>query len=502
MNVASPTLPSTNLEKYFASYRKNIIGNTCSFESPYGRKQIIYSDWTASGRLYEPIEQRLMNEIAPYVANTHTQTNHTGSLMTNAYHEALEIIKKHVNANKQDIIISSGSGMTGVINKLQRILGFRIHEKYQSMVQIPEEDRPIIFCTHMEHHSNQTSWLETIGDLEIIKADDELLVDINSLKELLLKYKNRKTKIAAITSCSNVTGIKTPYHEIAKLMHENGGLCFVDFACSAPYIDIDMHPDESLAYLDAIYFSPHKFLGGPGTPGILIFNNKLYNNRIPDHPGGGTVDWTNPWGEHKYIDDIEAREDGGTPAFLQTIKAAMCIKLKEEIGVINILKREKEILDIIWKELDDIPNLHILAGNVKERLGVISFYIDGLHYNLGVKLLNDKFGIQVRGGCSCAGTYGHYLLNVTQEFSKSITDKINQGELSDKPGWIRMSIHPVMTNEEVYSITKGIKEMSEKFNDWALDYEYQPKDNEFKHKSFRENTSNVLNDWFSKSYKD
>jgi len=500
MNSITLTPVQTSLEEYFAPYRKNIIGYDSYFESVDGRKKILYCDWTASGRIYGPIEERIIKDIAPFVANTHTETNYTGSFMTNAYHEALQIIKQHVNANANDVIISSGSGMTGVINKLQRILGFRIHEKYKDQVNIKDMDRPVIFCTHMEHHSNQTSWLETIAELVLIGADKEGLVDLNSLEMLLSKYKDRKIKIAAVTSCSNVTGIKTPFHEMAAIMHKNNGLCFVDFACSAPYININMHPKDPLQALDAIYFSPHKFLGGPGTTGILIFNGKLYNNRVPDHPGGGTVDWTNPWGGHKYIDDIEAREDGGTPAFLQTIKAAMCIKLKDEMGVENILKREKEILDIIWKELSDIPGLHILAENIKERLGVISFYIEALHFNLGVKLLNDKFGIQVRGGCSCAGTYGHFLLNVDEGYSKIITDQINVGDLTNKPGWIRMSIHPVMTNEEIYILTSGVKQLAINFKEWAIDYNYYTRTNDFKHKKFDDNTDLIIETLFEESY--
>ncbi|HMG13882.1 MAG TPA: aminotransferase class V-fold PLP-dependent enzyme, partial [Saprospiraceae bacterium] len=279
MNSITLTPVQTSLEEYFAPYRKNIIGYDSYFESVDGRKKILYCDWTASGRIYGPIEERIIKDIAPFVANTHTETNYTGSFMTNAYHEALQIIKQHVNANANDVIISSGSGMTGVINKLQRILGFRIHEKYKDQVNIKDMDRPVIFCTHMEHHSNQTSWLETIAELVLIGADKEGLVDLNSLEMLLSKYKDRKIKIAAVTSCSNVTGIKTPFHEMAAIMHKNNGLCFVDFACSAPYININMHPKDPLQALDAIYFSPHKFLGGPGTTGILIFNGKLYNNR-------------------------------------------------------------------------------------------------------------------------------------------------------------------------------------------------------------------------------
>jgi selenocysteine lyase/cysteine desulfurase len=218
---------------------------------------------------------------------------------------------------------------------------------------------------------------------------------------------------------------------------------------------------------------------------------------VPDNPGGGTVDWTNPWGGHKYIDEIEAREDGGTPAFLQTIKVAYCIRLKEEMGVDKILAREQELLDRVWKRLDQLPNLHILAPHLRDRLGVVSFYIDGLHYNLGVKLLNDKFGVQTRGGCSCAGTYGHYLLNVDQQYSKSITDEISQGVLTHKPGWIRMSIHPVMTDAEMDAILDAIEAVHDHHAEWAKDYAYNPGTNEYQHKDFAGDETERVARWFS-----
>jgi selenocysteine lyase/cysteine desulfurase len=386
--------------------------------------------------------------------------------------------------------------MTGVVNKFQRILGLKLHEKFRPLCDSQIIDRPIVFCSHMEHHSNQTSWLETIADVRIINANDEGLMDLQHLKNLLQEFKNRKVKIAAITSCSNVTGIKTPYYEVAKLMHENGGLCFVDFAASAPYININMRPDDELEHLDAIYFSPHKFLGGPGSSGILIFDQKLYNNKIPDNPGGGTVDWTNPWGEHKYLEQIEAREDGGTPGFLQTIRVALCIKLKEKMGVKNILQREEEMMEILWNGMAKIAGLHILADNIPQRLGIISFYIEDLHYNLGVKLLNDRFGIQVRGGCSCAGTYGHYLLHVSHEKSKKITNQINIGNLLEKPGWIRLSINPVMTNEELFIILDSIHQLSKNHKEWKKDYRYQLNTNEFIHNTNPTNENKLTKDWF------
>lgn len=469
---------SATMEQYFAPFRENIIGIHQNISTPYHETiRMVYADWTASGRNYLPIEHKILHELMPFVANTHTDTNLTGMTMTYAYHKAQRMIKQHVNASDHDALISSNSGMTGVVNKFQRILGLRVHESFKHLVQIAEEDRPVVFITHMEHHSNQTSWLETIADVVIIPPAPDGLFSLENFEQLLLQYQPRKHKIAAVTSCSNVTGIMTPYHEIAQLIHRHNGVCFVDFACSAPYVDINMHPDAEGAHLDAIYFSPHKFLGGPGTTGILIFNKSLYKNTIPDDPGGGTVDWTNPWGDHKFVDDIEAREDGGTPAFLQTIKAAMCMKLKEEMGVAQILKREKEQLELLWAGLADVPGIRILAEEHKERLGVISFYIDGLHYLAGVKMLNDKFGIQTRGGCSCAGTYGHYLLNVTPDMSKEITAQVSSGNCSTKPGWIRMSIHPTMTNAEITYIIAGIKALALHHREWMADYDFDRSNN-------------------------
>jgi selenocysteine lyase/cysteine desulfurase len=487
---------SSSLETYFSQFRSKIIGIDQTFDSPYGNQKIVYADWIASGRMYGPIEQLLMDKIYPYVANTHTETTVTGSSMTMGYQRAKDIIKRHVNAKDGDILISSNSGMTGVVNKLQRIIGVKIHEKFQDQIHLTEDDRPIIFVTHMEHHSNQTSWIETTGDVVVIQACPEGSVDVDDFARLLEKYKNRKTKIAAITSCSNVTGLYTPYHEMAGMIHRAGGLCFVDFACSAPYIDIDMHPSEEDQYLDAIYFSPHKFLGGPSSSGILIFNSKLYSNRVPDNPGGGTVDWTNPWGEHKYHDEIEAREDGGTPAFLQTIRVALAIQLKDQMGTEKMVAREHQLLDQLWPRLDKLANLHVLASNCRDRLGVISFYVDDLHFNLAVKLLNDRFGIQVRGGCSCAGTYGHYLLQVSYEHSKTLTNEISAGLLSNKPGWVRLSLHPTMTDNELDYIANAIEMLCKHHHEWAKDYNYDNRSNEFTHVSNPTTEEEIVNEWF------
>ena len=491
------------LEKYFEKFRNQIIGINHTIETPFGVKKIVYADWTASGRNYQPIENRITNSVLPLVANTHTETTTTGKAMTNAYHEAKEIIKKHVNANENDALIFAGTGMTGAISKLQRILGFKYPEnpnKYmRNCSKLDENDEaiPVVFITHMEHHSNHTSWLETIAKVEIIDQTAEGDVDLLDLAKRLEKHKNKSLKIASVIACSNVTGIKNDYKTISKLMHQNDGYCFVDFACSGPYEHIDMHPEDDLARLDAVFLSPHKFLGGPGTAGVVIFNKSLYHNQVPDQPGGGTVTYTNPWGARFYYEDIETREDGGTPGFLQGIKTAMVIRLKEEMGVENILAREHEINDQIFKAFNSIPEITILDGQKKQRLGVFSFTVKNIHYNLIVKLLNDLFGIQTRGGCACAGTYGHMLFHFDAEKSEQIHCSIQSGDNTEKPGWVRLSIHPTTTNEEVSFMISSIKHIIQNIDLYRDQYEYDKISNDFIYRGKNRYNEINISDWFT-----
>ncbi|MCB8994564.1 MAG: aminotransferase class V-fold PLP-dependent enzyme [Bacteroidales bacterium] len=473
----------TELEKYFSSYRKEIVGIDTEFTSPYGKKRILYADWIASGRLYHPIEKKLLEDFGPFVANTHTETNTTGSLMTRSYHYAHKFIKKHVNAGPQDVIITSGFGMTSLVNKLQRILSLKGCGGQYSRDCVKKSNRPVVFVTHMEHHSNHTSWFETIAEVVQLTPTPSLEVDLDDLRVKLEQYKDRDFKIGSFTACSNVTGIHTPIHQLAKIMHEAGGLCFADFAASAPYETINMHPDDPMEKLDAVFFSPHKFLGGPGSCGVLIFDSSMYHSTVPDNPGGGTVDWTNPWGSYKYVDDIETREDGGTPGFLEAIKAALAIELKEKMDTEKMKAREAELLQIAFPGLRKIPGIKILADHQEDRLGIISFYHEKIHFNLLVKLLNDRYGIQVRGGCACAGTYGHYLLEVSYEKSKEITDKINHGDLSEKPGWVRWSLHPTMSNDEVFLFLNALEEIVSNIRTLEKDYVYVVKRNEYVHQS-------------------
>jgi len=405
------------------------------------------------------MESKMRDEILPFFGNTHTASTITGEKMSTAYEEAKALVREHVHANGDDILIFCGNGMTAAVNKLQRIMGLRLPERFMDYVkclQLDEAERPLVLVTHMEHHSNHISWLETIATVEVIRPAEDGNVDLEHLGQLLERYRHRKNKIAAVTACSNVTGIETPVHAIATIMHAYGGLCFVDYACSAPYVHINMHPGCCSGDLDAIYFSFHKFLGGPGTPGVLIFNKKLYKNRIPDQPGGGTLLYSNPWKVHEYIDDIEQREDGGTPPILQGIKAGMCIVLKEEMGVEKMLQREEEMLGLIFERMEKIAGIEILGAS-RRRLGVISFTVKHTHYDLIVKMLNDRYGIQTRGGCSCAGTYGHVLLGIDERRSLEILQSLRAGEMGRKPGWVRLSIHPTMTDAEIDYILDAVE---------------------------------------------
>ena len=498
----------TELEKYFDKFRNNIVGIDKEIETPYGVQKLIYADWIASGRLYSPIEKRISDDIGPLVGNTHSESTATGKAMTDAYHLAQKIVKQHVNANDDDVLIFTGTGMTSAIAKLQRIIGLKVpeqaanfcaitHGDYNKCKDIPNEKRPVVFLTHTEHHSNHMSWFETLADVVVLEPSSDLTVNPDALRREIKKYKGRPLLIGSFSACSNVTGYIPPFYELARIMHENNGFCFIDFAASAPYVDINMHPSDKMEQLDAIFFSPHKFLGGPGSAGVLIFSKTLYKNNIPDSPGGGTVKWTNRWGGYSYISDIEVKEDGGTPGFLQGIKAALAISLKENMNTSMIHQREEELIDIAFNELSAINGVHILAFDIRQRLGVFSFYIDNLHHNLVTSILNDKFGIQVRGGCSCAGTYGHFLLDVDISLSKEITDKIDAGDLSMKPGWIRLSLHPTMTNAELLFITDAIRQTAENAVTWGKDYSYDRHTNEFHHKYNSENRDKVVTEWFN-----
>ncbi|WP_066225447.1 aminotransferase class V-fold PLP-dependent enzyme [Formosa haliotis] len=496
LHADKTSVENSDLETYFQSFKDGVIGDNYTFTSIFGEQQLLYADWIASGRLYEPIEKIMQEQIGPMVANTHSFSSETGKASTYAYKYARSIIKSHVNANDNDVLVTANTGMTGVLSHLQRVMGLRFPDAKQKKALLAENDRPVVFISHMEHHSNHVPWHETIADVVILKCNDQKLICPKSLEETLELYKNRTTKIGSFTACSNVTGIITPYHDLAKIMHKHGGYCFIDFAASAPYVEIDMHPKDEDARLDAVFFSPHKFLGGPGTCGVLVFNKELYKANCPDVPGGGNVQWTNPWGDYAYFKDIEVREDGGTPGFLQVMRTALAMRLKNKMNTQKIADREEELLSMCFDKLKEIPNLFVLGSTEVKRIGCVSFGIKNVHYNLIVRLLNDRFGIQVRGGWSCASTYGHYLFDFDDKKSLEMVEDLNSKNLTNKPGWVRLSLHPITSNKDLSFICDAIKQVAEHHEAWSKDYVYNKANNEFEDASKDSDIIEKVKDWF------
>ena len=379
------------LEHHFEPFRRNIIGGGLKVDTLTGKTDMIYADWTASGRMYWPIEETLLHKVHPWVANTHTEASLCGATMTQAYKEAKQQIKRHVNANQDDVLIPCGTGMTGALAKLQRIMGLVVPEQHQEHPKPDAADRPVVLISHMEHHSNHTSWLETRCEVVLIPQTDEGEIDLNGLERQLKRYGDRP-KIVSITACSNVTGVETPYHTIAGLAHAHGGHCFVDFAASAPYVDIDMHPSHHHA-LDAITFSPHKFLGGPGSPGILIFNKGLYHKKVTGHPRRGHGHLYRPLGEPQLQARHRRAGGRGHPGLSCRPSGRPWPSSSKRPWVPPICGvREQEINERVFGHTwGKSKGSGSWPPGTKYRLPIFSFTIHGLHYDLATRMLSDRF---------------------------------------------------------------------------------------------------------------
>ena len=475
------------------SIRKQIIGNDLVFDTPFGERHMLYADYTASGRGLRIIEDKLQNILNSY-ANTHTEDDYSGKYLTTLLHQAEARIKEIVNAGECGKIIMTGSGATGALKKLQEIIGVYIPPVAKERITKKMiKDRPVVFIGPYEHHTNELMWREADVDIVGITLDKSGMIDLVELKQKLSehKYKNRR-KFASFSAGSNVTGIRTNVYEIAKICHQHGTFVFFDFAAVAPYITIDMNKDSE-SYFDAVFFSPHKFLGGPGTSGVLIFNEKLYRKDLPPTTaGGGTVVYVGKT-IHDYATDIEIREKAGTPPILQSIKAAFVLDLKEKIGVDVIEKVETQYTAYFIDKLKQINNLELLGDiALKERIPIVSFNIRHddriLHPKFVARLLNDLFGIQSRAGCSCAGPYGHILLGIDNDTGLKYRHMILRGCEGIKPGWVRINIHYTLTQEDVDYLLDAIRFIAKKGFLFLEKYVFNMKTAEWTYQGFVQKT--------------
>ncbi len=435
-------------DRLIETIRGAIIGDDRVTLGAFGPRRVTYADYTASGRSLSFIEDFIRDEVLPYYANTHTETSATGMQTTRFREDAREVIHRAVGGGPDDVVIFAGSGATAAINKLIDVMNLRLpaelDKKYHLSAQIPESERPVVFIGPYEHHSNELPWRESICKVVTIEEDTDGHVDLRDLERALVEYKDRPLKIGSFSVASNVTGIGSDTHRISRLLRQYGALAFWDFAAAGPYVQMEMNPPGEGTYKDAIFLSPHKFIGGPGTPGLLIAKRHLFKNSVPTLPGGGTVRYVSSF-DHKYLDDTVHREEGGTPAIVESIRAGLVFQLKEAVGVERIRAREGDFIQRAVESWSQNPNLHILGNKKAWRLSIVSFVVrhgDGaLHHNFIVALLNDLFGIQARGGCSCAGPYGHRLLGIDLDTSRRFECAIGAGGEGIKPGWVRVNFN-------------------------------------------------------------
>lgn len=434
--------------------RDAIIGDDRVIEGPFGPRRVTYADYTASGRSLSFLEDFIRAEVMPLYANTHTETSGTGRQTTRFREDARRLVLQAVGGDPaQDVVIFTGSGATSAVNKLVEILNLRLpadlDARYDLRACIPAHERPVVFIGPYEHHSNELPWRESVADVVTIDEDHDGRIDLAHLENELRRHADRPLKIGSFSAASNVTGIVSDTFSIARMLRAHGALSFWDFAAAGPYVRIEMNLEG--APKDAIFLSPHKFIGGPGTPGVLVAKKSLFRNRVPTCPGGGTVAYVNSV-EHRYLTDPTHREEGGTPAIIESIRAGLVFQLKEAVGPETIEALESDFVRRAIETWGPHSGLRILGNPDARRLSIVSFlvrYTDPaaperemyLHHNFVVALLNDLFGIQARGGCSCAGPYGHRLLGIDLTRSHAFECAIMAGHEGVKPGWVRVNFN-------------------------------------------------------------
>ncbi|MCP3870234.1 MAG: aminotransferase class V-fold PLP-dependent enzyme [Gammaproteobacteria bacterium] len=495
--------------------RREIVGIDTFIDTPFGKKLMLYADYTASGRSLRFVE-RYLHSLQTLYANSHTEDDFSGRVTTKLLHQAEEMLKRAVNAGPDGRIIACGTGATGAIDRMQQLVGVKLpaasrslfHSLLQGFVgpgsmsalmEHIEQHQPVVFVGPYEHHSNEISWRESLATVVEVRMDGDGGIDLDHLARLLdqPEYQGR-LRIGSFSGASNVTGMRSPVHDIARLLHSRGALAFFDFAASAPYVPIDMNPETNGQFgdtsLDAVFISPHKFLGGPGSSGLLVFNKRCYHDELPPSiAGGGTVDYVGPE-DHDFVSDIEAREKAGTPGILQTLKAALVFEIKEAIGIELIEQKEAETIRRVFERWNGHPQIEILGNpDPDRRIGIVSFNVRDpkghyLHPRLVTVLLNDLFGIQSRAGCSCAGPYGHKLLDIDPVKAAEYRNWISRGYHGVKPGWCRVGFHYVFDEAETQYLIDCIEFVAEFGYLFVHQYRFNARDGGWQHKSWQEKT--------------
>ena len=435
--------------------RSGLIGENVQVPGPNGPNPMIYADYVASGRALSQVEDWVANDILPYYANSHTEASFCGQMMTRLRLQARQIILENCGADARHAVIFTGSGATAGINRLVGLLGVSAASEAAK--------RPVVFIGPYEHHSNILPWRESGAEVIEIPEAAGGGPDQTFLQERLKAYMGR-LMVGAFSAMSNVTGIVTDVKQVTRVLKSHGALSIWDYAGGAPYLPIEMGPGTD-AEIDAIVVSPHKFIGGPGASGVLILRRGAVVKETPTWPGGGTVSFVSPW-SHDYSSDVLVREEAGTPNVVGDLRAALCFMIKGAIGVEYIASRLEELRLRACAGWAGTPGLTLLGQDTaRHRIPIFSFLIKDpsgkrVHQQLVTRMLSDMYGIQARGGCACAGPYGHQLLGIDKSQSESFRQAIAAGYEMDKPGWTRLGFSVLMSNEKVDKIIQAVDEIA------------------------------------------
>jgi selenocysteine lyase/cysteine desulfurase len=445
-----------------ARVRQEELGRATRVATPYGPRLLCYADLTATGRAVGFVERQLA-ALLPYYANTHTALSATARVTGSLREQARHQLARGVHAGPEDEVLFVGSGATAAVNKLVGMLGLRIPEplerEHRLSAAIPRERRPVVLAGPYEHHSNELPWLESIAELVEVALGPDGAIDLADLERKARAHRDRPLVIGAISAASNVTGVLTDVAAVARILHAEGAVCCVDYAAAGPYVPIDMHPPDPAARLDAVFLSVHKCMGGPGASGVLVAHRSLFRSRVPERPGGGTVDYVSSFEKLQvdYAPRLAEREEGGTPNILGDVRAGLAFALRELLGPERIREHELRLADQAWRRLAGHPRLRLLGPGTGERLPILSFNVEGLHHDLVSALLDQLFGIQNRAGCSCAGPYGHRLLGIDREHSAAYRRLIGLGLLGVKPGWVRISLPYYFSEADVDFVLSAVE---------------------------------------------
>ena len=447
---------------------EGLIGHYVNISGPLGKKPLLYADYVASGRALRQIEDFVLTELLPFYANSHTEASYVGGFMTRLRREARDVIHNEINASKDHAVIFTGSGATTGLNRIIHLI------KLKAMVA--EGLSPVVFIGPYEHHSNILPWRESGAEvIEVPEAPDGGPC-MKALVQTLERVKGRPI-VGAFSAASNVTGIVTDVVRVTRVLKAAGAIVVWDYAGGAPYLSIDMCPAED-ANIDAVVVSPHKFVGGPQATGVLVIRHDIVQSKTPTMPGGGTVRFVSPTG-HDYSDNVEAREEAGTPNVIGDLRAALCFIVKSVITQDYITKRNRENLVKGMAAWGKHPNIEILGNTECDRLPIFSFRLrDGkggfVHQQLVTRLLSDCFGIQARGGCACAGPYVHRVLGIGETASDVMRDEILSGNEIEKPGFVRLNFSYLATDADVDRIIAAVLELADSAGEHVSDYTCDP----------------------------